>query len=84
MRARLGTTNPQPYSAPVAGTTMGHWGPQEFWTAYERDPYRPDPAGPADPYTSTAEEADFTAKLDAASDRMRVVELAAHAAEPAR
>ena len=53
---------------------MGHWGPQELWTAYEKDPFRPDPAGPADPYTSTAEEADFTAKLDAASDRMRVVE----------
>jgi predicted deacylase len=76
VRARLGTANPQPYSAPVAGTTNGHWGPEEFWTAYEKDQFRPDPPGPADPYTSTAEEADFTAKLDAASDRMRVVELA--------
>ena len=27
VRARLGTANPQPYSAPVTGTTMGHWGP---------------------------------------------------------
>jgi hypothetical protein len=75
VRARLGTTE-QDWSAPVTGTTLGHWGPQELWTGYEKDPFRPDPPGPEDPYTSTAEEADFTAKLDAASDRMRVVELA--------
>ena len=54
----------------------GQLGPQELWTAYERDPFRADPPGSQDIYTSTAEEADFTAKLDAASDRMRVVELA--------
>ena len=34
------------------------------------------PTGTADRTRSTAEEADFTAALDAASDRMRVVELA--------
>jgi len=74
VRARIGT-EAQDWSDPVAGTTLPHWGPEEFWTAYEKDPFRPDPPGPADPYTSTEEEAEFTAKLDAASERMRVVEL---------
>ena len=46
------------------------------WTAYEKDTFRAIPPGARDIYTTTAEEADFTAKLDAASDRMRVVKLA--------
>ena len=76
VRARLGTTNPQDWSAPVAGTTMGNWGPQDLWTAYETDPFRPVPEQARDIYTTTDEEKVFTANLDTASDRMRVVELA--------
>ena len=49
-------------------------GPEELLTAYEKA-VRPDRPGRGST-RRTAEEADFTAKLDAASDRMRVVELA--------
>jgi predicted deacylase len=70
VRARLGTTNPQPYSAPVTGTTMDHWGTGPG--ASLRTPYEANTNGP---YTTDVQEAAYTAALDAASDRMRVVEL---------
>ncbi len=71
VRARLGTANPQPYSAPVTGTTQDHWGTgpgADLRTAYE--------ANTSGPYTTDVQEAEYTAALDAASDRLRVVELA--------
>jgi predicted deacylase len=70
VRARLGTTT-QPYSAPVTGTTQGHWGEgpgASLRTAYEQNT--------DGPYTTDVQEAEYTAALDAASDRLRVVELA--------
>jgi predicted deacylase len=70
VRARLGTANPQPYSAPVTGTTMDHWGTGPG--ASLRTPYEANTNGP---YTTDVQEATYTAALDAASDRMRVVEL---------
>ena len=71
VRARLGTANPQPYSEPVYGTTLGHPGSGPVGglrTAWE--------SRTTNVYTSDVEEAQYTAALDAASDRMRVVELA--------
>jgi hypothetical protein len=70
VRARIGTTA-QPYSAPVTGTTQDHWGTgpgASLRTAYEQNTNNP--------YTTDVQEAEYTAALDAASDRMRVVELA--------
>src|SRR3954471_12494661 len=68
VRARLGTANVQPYSDPVRATTLGIPGPANLLTAWEQRT--------TSVYTSDVEEADFTARLDAASDRVRVVELA--------
>ena len=71
VRARLGTANPQPYSNAITQTTMGHWGTgpgASLRTAYEQNT--------AGPYTTDVQEAEYTAALDAASDRLRVVELA--------
>ena len=76
VRARLGTANPQPYSAPVAGTTNRPLGPGGILDGVREGSVPARSGRPADPYTSTAEEADFTDKLDTASDRMRVVKLA--------
>ncbi|KAB1159134.1 carboxypeptidase, partial [Micromonospora sp. AMSO12t] len=71
VRARFGT-EVQPYSAPVSGTTRGHWG---------------DPGTPGEnlrtqweetlgaQYTSDVNEYAYTAALDGASDRVRVVEI---------
>jgi predicted deacylase len=70
VRARLGTTA-QPYSAPVTATTMDHWGTGSG--ASLRTPYEANTNGP---YTTDVQEATYTAALDSASDRMRVVELA--------
>src|SRR5262249_55693422 len=70
VRARLGTTA-QPYSDPVKGTTLPIPGPSNLLTAWEQRA-----ATGSSTYTSDVEEADFTARLDAASDRVRVVELA--------
>jgi predicted deacylase len=66
VRARLGTTA-QPYSAPLTATTLPIPGGGPL-TAWEQRT--------TNVYTSDAEEATFTAALDASSDRMRVVELA--------
>ncbi len=73
VRARLGTANPQAYSDPVSGTTLPIPGPSNLLTAWEQ---RATATTGNSTYTSDAEEADFTARLDAASDRVRVVELA--------
>lgn len=71
VRARFGTT-PQEFSLPVFGTTLRQWG---------------DPATPGESlrtqwetslaaqFTSDVNEYAYTAALDAASDRVRVVEL---------
>ncbi|MEH1100861.1 M14 family zinc carboxypeptidase [Micromonospora sp. CPCC 205561] len=71
VRARSGTET-RPYSAPVGGTTRGHWG---------------DPGTPGESlrtqweetlgaqYTSDVDEYAYTAAIDAASDRVRVVEI---------
>ena len=70
VRARLGTANPQPYSTPVAGATLPHWGPVGA----------ADAVGGATPTVAVhdrrARRPRTRAALDAASDRMRVVELA--------
>ena len=59
VRARLGTANPQPYSAPVTGTTLATRGPAEPAHRLGAARRRRRPA--ARPYTSDVEEADFTA-----------------------
>ncbi|MBE2320460.1 succinylglutamate desuccinylase/aspartoacylase family protein [Solirubrobacter sp. CPCC 204708] len=77
VRARFGTGTSavlKPYSAPVEGTTLGHPGPAELLTAWEKRDTATDP-NIANDYTTTAEEETFTAALDAASDRFRRVEL---------
>src|SRR3954451_24166547 len=71
VRARLGTANPQPYSDPIVGDTLPIPGPANLLTAWEQRA-----ASNSSTYTSDVEEADYTARLDAASDRVRVVELA--------
>jgi hypothetical protein len=77
VRARAGTAANSPvgeYSDPVSGTTLGHPGPAELLTAWEKRDAEPTEVAQR-PYTNTDEEAAFTAALDAASDRIRVVEL---------
>ncbi|MER7416887.1 M14 family metallocarboxypeptidase [Micromonospora peucetia] len=71
VRARFGT-EAQPFSAPISGDTRAHWG---------------DPATPGEnlrtqwedalgaQYTSDVNEYAYTAAIDAASDRVRVVEI---------
>ncbi|MDA0168920.1 M14 family zinc carboxypeptidase [Solirubrobacter taibaiensis] len=77
VRARFGTGTGavlKPYSTPVSGATLGHPGPAELLTAWEKR----DTAATEvlqRPYTTTAEEETFAAALDAASDRFRRVEL---------
>ncbi len=63
VRARLGT-EAQPYSEPVFGTTLASFGPQEFLTAFETSDAV---------YTPYDAEIEWTRRLDAASDRVRVV-----------
>jgi len=71
IRARFGS-EPQPYSAPVTGTTLPPFG----------DPATPGPnlrtqweLTQAAQFTSDVNEYAYTAALDAASDRVRVVEI---------
>lgn len=77
VRARFGTGTGavlKPYSTAVNQTTLGHPGPASLLTAWEkRDAAATEVASRV--YTSAAEEAEFTAALDASSDRMRRVEL---------
>ncbi|MDA0164326.1 M14 family zinc carboxypeptidase [Solirubrobacter ginsenosidimutans] len=74
VRARIGTgsaAQPQPYSTAVTQTTLpipGTGAVGGLRTAWE--------SRTTNVYTSDVEEAQYTAALDAASDRMRVVELA--------
>ena len=70
VRARFGTTSPQPYSEPVFGTTRPQWGTgpgADLRTQWET-------SGNAT-YTSDVNEYAYEAALDAASDRVRVVEI---------
>ena len=71
VRARTGTT-PQPFSAPVFGTTLPQWGNlfvpgENLRTQWE--------STQAVQFTGDVEEYAYTAALDAASDRVRVVEI---------
>ena len=71
VRARFGT-EPQPYSAPVSGTTQPEFGDpatpgENLRTGWEEDN--------AATFTSDVEEYAYTAALDAASERVRVVEI---------
>jgi predicted deacylase len=77
VRARFGTGTGavlKPYSTSVSAATLGHPGPAELLTAWEKRDTATDP-NIANDYTTTAEEEQFTAALDAASDRFRRVEL---------
>ena len=72
VRARFGTANPQPFSAPVFGTTLPPWGDpavpgENLRTQWEQTL--------AAVYTSDVNEYIYTAALDEASDRVRVVEI---------
>jgi predicted deacylase len=77
VRARFGTGTGavlKPYSTSVSGATLGHPGPAELLTAWEkRDTAATEVASRV--YTSTAEEEVFAAALDASSERFRRVEL---------
>ena len=73
VRARLGTANPQPYSDPIKGTTLPIPGPANLLTAWEQ---RATAATGSATYTSDVEEADFISRLDAATDRVRVIQTA--------
>ncbi len=66
VRARFGTTA-QPYSEPVYGTTTPAPGPEEFRTQFELTQ--------AAQFTSYDSEIAWTEAIDAASDRIRVVEI---------
>jgi hypothetical protein len=70
VRARLGTTA-QPYSDPVFGTTLPQWGTGPG--ASLRTQYETVNDGT---YTSDVNEYSYEAALDAASDRVRMVQLA--------
>ncbi len=63
VRARFGTAA-QPYSEPVSGTTLASFGPQDFLTAFETSDAV---------YTPYDAEIEWTRRIDAASDRVRVV-----------
>ncbi|HET6548789.1 MAG TPA: M14 family zinc carboxypeptidase, partial [Solirubrobacter sp.] len=74
-RVRVGTDD-STFSAPVSGTTMGHWGEgpgASLRSAWEQ---RLIAGEDGTDYTDSDEEKEYTDALDAASDRMRVVELA--------
>jgi hypothetical protein len=70
VRARIGTVT-QPFSEPVFGTTLGSFGPQEFLTAFETTDAV---------YSPYEAEIEWTRRIDAASDRVRVVTIG-HTAE---
>jgi hypothetical protein len=69
VRARFGTTA-QPFSEPVCGTTLPQWGAGPG--ASLRTPFE---LSNGASYTSDLNEYFYTAALDAASDRVRVVEI---------
>lgn len=72
VQARLGSTNPQPFSEPVFATTKPQWG----------DPGQPGESlrtqwelTGGEEYTTDVNEWAYTAAVDAASDRVRVLEI---------
>jgi hypothetical protein len=77
VRARLGSSNPQDWSEPVAGTTLPRFGSGAPWfgiapgadlrTGWEQSPVAA--------YTTHEEELAYTAAVDALSDRVRVVHI---------
>ncbi len=71
VRARIGTTA-QPYSEPVSGTTQPEFGDPATPGANLRTQWEENNAAT---YTSDVNEYAYTAALDAASDRVRVVEI---------
>src|SRR3954451_3882548 len=73
VRARFGTGATavlKPYSAPVRAATLPIPGPGSLLTAWEQRAT----AANANVYTSDVEEADFINRLDAATDRVRVIQ----------
>jgi hypothetical protein len=71
VRARFGTT-PQPFSAPVVGTTVAPFGDAAVAGEGLRTQWELTQAAQ---FTSDANEYQYTALLDAASDRVRIVEI---------
>jgi Zinc carboxypeptidase len=71
VRARTGTTE-HPFSDPVYGTTLPQWGDPEVPGESLRTQWE---MTQAVQYTSDVNEYAYTAALDAASDRVRVVEI---------
>ena len=71
VRARFGTT-PQPFSAPVFGTTVAPFGDPAVPGESLRTQWELTQAAQ---FTNDVNEYDYTAQLDAASDRVRVVEI---------
>src|SRR5688572_13568483 len=71
VRARIGTT-PQPYSNPVFGTTLPPWGDPAVAGENLRTEWETTQAAV---YTTDTNEYSYTAGLDQASDRVRVVEI---------
>ncbi len=71
VRARFGTTA-QPYSEPVFGTTLPQWGNPETPGENLRTQWETSLAAQ---FTSDVNEYAYTEALDAASDRVRVVEI---------
>jgi hypothetical protein len=71
VRARFGT-DPQPYSAPVSGTTLPPFGDPATPGENLRTQWETTQAAQ---FTSDQNEYGYTAALDAASDRVRVVEI---------
>lgn len=72
VRARFGSANPQPFSEPVFGTTKPQWGDPGVPGANLRTQW--ETTGGAE-YTTDVNEYAYTAAVDAASDRVRVVEI---------
>jgi hypothetical protein len=71
VRARFGT-EAQPYSAPVSGTTRSHWGDPGTPGGNLRTQWEQTLGAQ---YTSDVNEYAYTAAIDAASERVRVVEI---------
>jgi len=71
VRARIDTT-PQPFSVPVSGTTLPPFGDPAVPGENLRTQWELTQAAQ---FTTDVNEYDYTAKLDAASERVRVVEI---------
>src|SRR3954451_13703441 len=76
VRARFGTGTAavlKPYSTAVRAATLPIPGPSSLFTAWEN---RATAATGSNTYTSDVEEADYISRLDAATDRVRVIQTA--------